>query len=140
MSIIHKTNSSKRNVMIAIACTLVITLIFGYSLSIWQKRSILVSPQQYQCVLLQSGQVYFGKLSGLGSPYLILEDVYYIQQDLGTKNDVVLLKRGIHEWHRPNKMLLNPAQIVLIEPVSRDSLVAKRIREFQDPVLRTALK
>jgi hypothetical protein len=37
-------------------------------------------------------------------------------------------------------MILNASQIVLIEPVNRESLVAKRIREFKDPVLRAAFK
>ena len=35
----------------------------------------------FQAVLLDSGQVYFGKISGLGTPYPVVRDVYYIQSN-----------------------------------------------------------
>ena len=86
----------------------------------------------YQAVLLTNGQVYYGKLEGLGSAYPVLNDVYYVQVgvDTGTKQTKsVLLKRG-NEWHAPDRMVLNANHILLVEPVTPGSRVARLIAEM----------
>jgi hypothetical protein len=90
-------------------------------------------PTTYQAVLLSNGQVYFGKLAGYGGPHPVLTDVYYVQgvvnaQTKETSN--TLLKRG-SEWHAPDRMWLNPAQIILVEPVKADSRVAQLINQLK---------
>lgn len=85
----------------------------------------------YQAVLLGNNSVYFGKLSGYGTPNPVLTDVYYIvsqtdQQTKQVKN--ILVKRG-KELHGPDRMYLNPGQIVFVEPVGVDSKVAQLIAE-----------
>jgi len=83
----------------------------------------------YQAVLLSNGQVYYGKLHGLGSEYPVLTDVYYVQVgvDPNTKQSKsVLLKRG-NEWHAPDRMVLNANHILLVEPVTGGSRVARLI-------------
>ena len=85
----------------------------------------------YQAVLLTNGQVFYGKLQGLGSAYPVLTDVYYIQTgiDQSTKQaKSVLLKRG-NEWHAPDRMVLNAGHILLVEPVTSGSRVAHLIAE-----------
>ncbi|MGA2770585.1 MAG: hypothetical protein ABSG26_07200 [Bryobacteraceae bacterium] len=87
----------------------------------------------YQAVLLSNGSAYFGKLEGLGTSFPILREVYYVQstQDPETKKvSNILVKRG-KEWHAPDHMVLNSSMIVLVEPVSPDSRVAKLIKEAQ---------
>jgi len=87
----------------------------------------------YQAVLLSNGSAYFGKLEGLGTSFPILREVYYVQstQDPETKKvSNILVKRG-KEWHAPDHMVLNSSMIVLVEPVSPDSRVAKLIEEAQ---------
>jgi hypothetical protein len=85
----------------------------------------------YQAVLLSNGAVFYGKLSGYGSRHTMLTDVYYIvsKTDPTTKQvSNVLVKRG-KELHGPDRMYLNPNQIISVEPVGTDSKVAQLINE-----------
>ena len=85
----------------------------------------------YQAVLLSNNSVYFGKLSGYGTPNPVLTDVFYIltQTDAQTKQvKNVLVKRG-KELHGPDRMYLNANSIVFVEPVGTDSKVAQLINE-----------
>lgn len=88
----------------------------------------------YHAVLLTNGQVYFGKVERIGtpwSPYTVLTEVYYVQvvQNPDTKQSTnVLIRRG-KEWHAPDHMILNSNLIMMIEPVTEDSKVARLIAE-----------
>jgi len=85
----------------------------------------------YQAVLLDNNQVYYGKVSGLGSDFPVMTDVFYVQTAIDPetkKTTSVLLRRG-KEWHGPQKTLLNARHIVMVEPVGPGSAVAKRIEE-----------
>ncbi len=87
----------------------------------------------YNAVLLDNNQVYFGKLSGLGSDYPVLTDVFYIQTAVNpdTKQQSnVLLKRG-KEWHAPDRMMLSKQHIIMVEPVTAGSTVAKLIEQAE---------
>lgn len=85
----------------------------------------------YQAVLLTSGAAYFGKLEGYGTPRPVLTEVYYIvtQTNPETKQSSnVLVKRG-KELHEPDRMYLNPNQILCVEPVGPNSKVAQLIAQ-----------
>ena len=85
----------------------------------------------YQAVLLTNGSVYFGKLEGYGTSFPVLRDVYYVQSGASpeTKQTTnVLIKRG-KELHAPDRMYLNPTQILLVEPVGAESKVAQSIAQ-----------
>jgi hypothetical protein len=85
----------------------------------------------YHAVLLDNNQVYFGKLSGLGSGYPLLTDVYYVQSVMNPEtkqSSNILLKRG-KEWHAPDKMYLSASHILMVEPVTQGSTVAKLIEQ-----------
>ena len=85
----------------------------------------------YQAVVLINNSVYYGKLSGYGTSNPVLTDVFYIlsKTDPDTKKvSNVLIKRG-KELHGPDRMYLNPSQIILVEPVGADSKVAQLISE-----------
>jgi hypothetical protein len=87
----------------------------------------------YQAVLLDTGLVYYGKISGLDTNFPVLHDVYYIQQstDPQTKQvSNVLIRRG-NEWHGPSETVLNSRHIVMVEPVGPGSKVAQLIEEQQ---------
>ncbi len=87
----------------------------------------------YQAVFMANGQVFFGKLSGLGTEHPRLDDVFYVQQQVNpeTKQATgVLIRRG-REWHGPNYMVLNGRSILMVEPVGPDSKVAQLIAEAQ---------
>jgi hypothetical protein len=82
-------------------------------------------------VLLTNGSVYYGKLEGLGGPFPVLRDVFYVQAaaDPNTKQTTnVLIRRG-KEWHAPDYMVLNANHILLVEPVTPGSRVANLIAE-----------
>lgn len=88
------------------------------------------SETDFRAVLMSNGMVLFGKLHGLGTPYPVLTDVYYVRtvQNAAKQSTSVLVKRG-DEWHAPDRTILNANQIVLIEPVTKDSKVMQIIAE-----------
>ena len=95
----------------------------------WTSKVTFTTP--YQAVLLTNGAAYFGKLEGYGTPHPVLTEVYYIvsQTNPETKqNNNVLVKRG-KELHEPDRMYLNPTQILAIEPVGPNSKVAQLIKQ-----------
>ena len=86
----------------------------------------------YQAVLLDSGQVYYGKLQGVGTAYPVLTDVFYVQNKVDPDTKAVsniLVRRG-KEWHAPDRMAINDRHIVLIEPVANGSQVSKLIDQL----------
>lgn len=85
----------------------------------------------FQAVLLTNGSVYFGHLQGYGSHQPVLNEVYYVvtQTNPETKqSNNVLIKRG-KELHEPDRMYLNPQQILFVEPVGPNSKVAQLIAQ-----------
>ena len=96
----------------------------------WYFQGLAVSfPTPYQAVLLSNGAVYYGKLQGFGTRQPVLKEVFYIvtQTDPETKQtNNVLVKRG-KELHGPDRMYLNPSQIIFVEPVGTGSKVAQLI-------------
>lgn len=85
----------------------------------------------YQAVLLTNGSVYFGQLEGYGGPSPVLRQVYYIVTQTNTQTKQtsnILVKRG-KELHEPDRMYLNPRQILFVEPVGPNSKVAQLIKE-----------
>jgi hypothetical protein len=88
-------------------------------------------PTPYQAVLLSNGSVYFGHLQGYGGRQPVMIDVYYVvtQTNPDTKQtNNILVKRG-KELHEPDRMYLNPNQIILVEPVGTSSKVAQLIAQ-----------
>ena len=87
---------------------------------------------EYQAVLLDSGQAYFGKVEQPGGDFILLKDVFYIQSRVDKDKKLVanvLIKRGAQEWHSPDSMLINSKHVIFIEPVSPSSKVAQLIKE-----------
>jgi hypothetical protein len=85
----------------------------------------------YQAVLLTNGSVYFGRLDGYGTSHPVLTDVYYVVSQANPETKQVtnsLVKRG-KELHEPDRMYLNPNQIVFVETVGPNSKVAGLIAE-----------
>ena len=96
-----------------------------------RRSEAVVFPTRYQAVLFQNGSVYYGKLEGYGTAGPVLTEVFYIitQTNPETKQSTnVLVKRG-KELHGPDRMYINPNQIVFVEPVGADSKVARLIAE-----------
>jgi hypothetical protein len=86
---------------------------------------------EYQVVILDNGNAYFGKLEIPGKSFILLRDVYYIQTQINQETKAqtnLLVKRG-KELHGPDFMYINLQHVILIEPVTSESQVAKLIKE-----------
>ena len=96
----------------------------------WHARTIEFNTP-YQAVVLNNGQVYFGKLENTSSQHPALKDVFYImsQANPETKQVTNVLVRRGKELHGPDHMVLSWQSILMIEPVKEDSQVAKLIAE-----------
>jgi hypothetical protein len=113
-----------------LAGTMVIALAAWHSIDRLRDHDVQFSTP-YQAVLLTNGSVYFGRLQGYGSHKPILTEVYYVatQANPETKQSSnVLIKRG-RELHEPDRMYLNPQQILFVEPVGPNSKVAQLIAQ-----------
>ena len=113
------------------AAILAVLLVGGLAFWLSPEHVLAAKTQGYQAVLLDNNQVYFGKMADLSSDYPVLTDVFYIQTTVNqeTKQQSnILLKRG-KEWHAPDKMVLSARHIIMIEPVTNGSTVAKLIAQ-----------
>ena len=90
-----------------------------------------IDPNKFYAVLLNNNAVYFAKIQGLGSPFPVLTEVYYVQTSQNPETKAVsntLIKRG-KEMHGPDRMILNEKSIVFVEPVGPGSKIDDLIKE-----------
>ena len=110
---------------------LLVILAAGWHIVRHIRGSSMAFTTPYQAVLLTNGSVYFGHLQGYGGHQPVLTDVYYIVSQTNPENkqvNNVLVKRG-KELHEPDRMFLNPNQILFVEPVGTNSKVAQLIAQ-----------
>lgn len=114
-----------------VAAGLLVIVAAGWYIVDHLRSSSVEFTTPYQAVLLTNGSVYFGHLQGYGQNNPVLTDVYYIvsQTNPETKQvNNVLVKRG-KELHEPDRMYLNPNQLLFVEPVGANSKVAQLIAQ-----------
>lgn len=112
----------------------VVLIVGGLGAWYWQTRPSAALNTPYQAILLSNGSAYFGHLEGLGRPYPVLHDVFYVQSVKDPQTNAVsniLVKRG-KEWHAPDRMILNANMIVLVEPVNPTSRVSQLITQAKN--------
>ena len=91
---------------------------------------------EYQGVLLINGTGYFGKIEKIGPRFVEMKEVYYVQNQQNPETKEVqslLVKRG-REWHAPDRMFINMAQVIMIEPVAPESRLYKIIKDLKTKV------
>lgn len=96
---------------------------------------------QYQAVFLTNGQVYFGKLSGLGGDYVTLKDVYVVQsQDNVTQTNpspepesrLTLSRLDQNKLiHPEQEMTIAKTSLLFWENMQDDAEVVKKIDELK---------
>lgn len=128
---------AKMVVVAAVAILLVVTAItvgLGAKNNDEQKY---VDSSKLQAVFLNTGQVYFGKITTLNSKYFVVDDIYYLQtSSTGTtaaaaNTSVSLVKLGC-ELHSPrDEMVINRAQVTFWENLQDSGQVAKAVATFQ---------
>ncbi len=98
----------------------------------------LVNKDKHQAIFLNTGQVYFGKVTDLNNKYITLTKIYYLQtSSTGTttanqqaNTSVSLVKLGC-ELHEPyDQMVINRSQVTFWENLQDNGQVAKAIAEF----------
>ncbi len=110
---------------------LLVAVLAGLHIFLALRPSSVQFTTPYQAVLLTNGSVYFGHLQNYGGADPVLTDVFYVvsQTDPETKQvKSSLIKRG-KELHEPDRMYLNPNQILFVEPVGTNSKVAQLIAQ-----------
>ncbi len=98
----------------------------------------LVDANKMQAVFMNGGQVYFGRITGLNSKNIVLEDIYYlrvnqqVQPDAEPKeNDISLVKLGC-ELHGPeDRMVIKQDQTIFWENLKDDGKVAQAVAQFK---------
>ena len=116
-----------RNLRVSILALMLLTVLTACGRERRKKGPEITTP--YAAILLDNGQVYYGKLVNAGSRFPELTDVYYVQSQVNPDTKAVantLVRRG-NEWHGPDRMFLNERHVVLIEPVGTGSKVAQLI-------------
>lgn len=101
-------------------------------LLVWQNMRMSSAPSfrtPYQAVLLNGGQVYYGKLENANSMYPVLRDIFYVvrKEDPQTHQVANILVRRGKELHGPEYMVINRESIQFIEPVSENSEIGQSI-------------
>ena len=98
-----------------------------------------VMKDKYQAVVLNNGQVYFGKIASVGGKILDLRGIYYLKTNGGTgtaaqsttQTNVYLVKLGC-ELHAPyDQMLINSDQVIFWENIQDSSQVVKDINAYK---------
>jgi hypothetical protein len=110
---------------------LLLAAVAALHLYTYYRESRVVFSTPFQAILLSNGSVYFGHLQNYGSPHPELVDVYYIVTQTNPESKQtsnVLVKRG-KELHAPDRMYINPSQLLFVEPVGPDSKVAQLIAQ-----------
>ncbi len=132
MAVRRDSGLALHEVMVSVAALLVAAASVVYMTHSAHSNSVkFLTP--YQAVLLTNGSVYFGRLEDYGSHQPVLREVYYVvtKTDPNTKAvSNVLVKRG-KELHEPDRMYLNPNQILFVEPVGQKSRVMELIQQSQ---------
>ncbi len=87
------------------------------------------SAEKYQAVFLQSGQVYFGRLSDTSGDYVTLSDVYYLKEASElTQSNLNLVKLG-GELHGPEDTIyIRKESITFWENMKDTSRVVQSIQ------------
>ena len=128
-----ENESLGRAIRLGVIAVVVAAVLGGGAWWFTSRRSVALTTP-YQAVLLSNGSAYFGQLQGLGTPFPVLTNVFYVKstQDPNTKAiSNSLVKRG-REWHAPDRMIINANMIVLVEPVNPSSRVAQLIAQAKN--------
>lgn len=129
-------------IVTAVVALLVAILLVFVALTVYSSSKNgeegFVDSSKLQAVFLNTGQVYFGKISTLNNKYFVVKDIYYLQTaNSGTgaaassNTSVSLVKLGC-ELHEPyDQMVINASQVTFWENLQDNGQVAKAVATFQ---------
>jgi hypothetical protein len=114
---------------------LVVALILALSTKNANQEASLINKDDYQVVAFVDKQAYFGKITSITDKYVVLRDVFYLQDNNGsqstTSTNSTLIKRGC-EIHRPqDQMVIYRDQINFWENMENNGKVVQAIKDFK---------
>jgi hypothetical protein len=135
------TDKVTRAITAAVALLVAILLVFVAITVFTSNRNSeqgFVDNNKLQAVFLNTGQVYFGKISTLNNKYFVVKNIYYLQTSSGAQTaaaasntSVSLVKLGC-ELHEPyDQMVINASQVTFWENLQDNGQVAKAVATFQ---------
>ncbi len=86
---------------------------------------------RHQAVVLENGNVFYGRLDHAGSDHPVLRDVFTIRRELDPQTGqprYILVKRK-DEAHGADHIIIPATAIAFIEPVLPDSTIGKLIEQ-----------
>lgn len=139
---------SKKIIPLIVVAVLILAIGGGYYF--WKGRGTGISSGEYHAVFLTNDQVYFGKIINSDSTEVTLKDIYYMvirqpmqvqpqtpEATLGAQPEerprYTLYHLGDREIHGPmDEMRISRTQILFIEPLREDGVVAQGIQRYKD--------
>ncbi len=101
------------------------------------QEASFVNKDKLQAVFLTNNQVYFGKISSMQKNYMVLNNIYYLQQQGSTTSsstnsgNISLIKLGC-ELHKPyDQMVINRSEVEFWENLQSDGQVATAVKSYQ---------
>lgn len=92
-------------------------------------KPLITTP--YQAVMLENGNVFYGRIDHLGTDYPVLRDAFSVRREIDPETRLphyVLVKRR-DEPNGADHIIFPAAAIAFIEPVRPDSAVGKLIEQ-----------
>jgi len=117
---------------IALILAIMLLMILVY-LSFIDKTKAIKNP--YYAVYLQTGDMYFGKLSRF--PKFTLSDIWFLQTNTGEQGGFDLIKFSNAVFGPEDKMEINKENVVWISKLRDESDVVKFIQTASQPSLPT---
>ena len=127
-------------VLLGVALLLVAVALYA-GLSSPGAESKQINTKQYQAVFLTNGQVYFGKITDLNNKYLVLKNVFYIENNSASSttttqnSNYTLRKLGTTELHLPEDMMVVNRETVTFWENLKDTgqVVTKIVEYYKNP-------
>ncbi len=118
-------------IKIALIVAIIFLMVLVY-ISFIDKTKVVKNP--YYAVYLQTGDMYFGKLSRF--PKLTLSDVWFLQANTAEQGGAELIKYSNAMFGPKDKMEINKENVVWISKLEDDSQVVTYILQSKNQALQ----
>lgn len=126
-----------RKLVPLILIIIIVAVVGGVAYWLTSRKSANSQPSDWQAIFLDSGDVYFGKISNKDEQFITLKNVYYLkvnQQKEGESSQqppLSLVKLG-NELHGPvDAMEINRDHVLFIEQMRNNAKVVEAISRYE---------
>ncbi len=127
------------NVLLVIVALLIATVAWLIYIASPTSEYTYVDTTKLQAVFLNTGQVYFGNIQSMNNDYVVLTNVFYLQNNssssttstTSSSQNVSLVKLGC-ELHMPyDRMIINNSEVTFWENLQSSGQVAQAVASWQ---------